>query len=154
MNRIKNGKKNKIYKYEDLILYPRKEKYTNMSAHYIVKGLTPYLYKFSDNINNPKGKLFVACRILNKVKNTKPHISYHVHTVDQMYMWIGNKKNLKGLKIEVFLGNESFKLKSPVAVYIPAGVKHSHRYISGSGYFIGILITNGKSYNEVTKNIT
>ncbi|GIW67378.1 MAG: hypothetical protein KatS3mg096_246 [Candidatus Parcubacteria bacterium] len=149
----KNKKTTHKNKFKNLILTPRKELFTNMSAHHIVKGLTPYLYKFSDNINNPKGKLFVACRVLDNVKNTKPHVSYHSHSVDQMYMWIGNKKNLKGLKVEVFLGDENYILNSPVAVYIPAGIKHSHRYIKGSGFFIGILVTNGKSYNEVTKNV-
>jgi hypothetical protein len=144
--KIKNRKK-----YKDLILKVRKITFSKMKSHTTKGiGISPILYRFSDEINNPKGKIFVASRILKNVKNSKPHVKLHKHTVDQMYMWIGSKNDMRGLVIEVFLENESYILETPVAVYIPAGISHSHRYIKGSGYFVGILLTGGKSYNEVT----
>jgi hypothetical protein len=142
----------KTKKYENLILKVEKRKFDDMKRHKSKgTGLTPFLYFFSDHKNNPNGKIFVSSRILKNVRNTKPHVELHKHTVDQMYMWIGSKKEMKGLKVEVFLDKENYIIESPCAVYIPAGLKHAHRYISGSGYFVGILLTNGKSYNDVTK---
>ena len=139
--------------HQNLILKVEKRPFKELKRHKgeVTGGLNPFLYFFSDHKNNPKGKIFVASRILRDIKNAKPHIEFHKHTVDQMYMWIGPKKGMRGLKVEVFLDKEKYILESPCAVYIPARLKHSHRYLSGPGYFVGILITKGKSYNQVTK---
>jgi 2-isopropylmalate synthase len=69
-----------------------------------------------------------------------------------MYCWIGSREDLTGLRVEVVLDGKSTLVESPKSVYIPAGVIHSHRYVEGDGHFVGILITEGRSYNDVTKD--
>ena len=139
-------------KYRDLILDIKKRPFEELRAHKkeVTGGMNPFLYFFSDHNNNPHGKIFVASRTLENIQDAEPHVIPHTHTVDQMYMWIGSQSDMNGLDVEIFLDGESYNISSPCAVYIPAGLKHAHRYISGSGYFIGILLTDGRSYNEVT----
>ncbi len=137
---------------KDLIITPYIKDYDFMKHHIpgVGKGVPSFFHYLSDEKNNPDGKLFVAYRRLENVQDAKPHVSLHKHTVDQAYVWIGNEPDLSGLTVEVFLGDEKFLVTSPRLVYIPAGVPHAHRYVSGSGHFLGILLTGGKSYNEVT----
>lgn len=114
------------------------------------QGVPNHLTYLSNDENNSEGRLFTAYRRLENVDNADAHVSLHSHTVDQMYCWIGANADLAGLIVEVQLDGKTFLIESPKSVYIPAGVIHGHRYIRGSGHFIGILITEGKSYNEVT----
>jgi hypothetical protein len=116
------------------------------------QGVPNELTYLSNEINNPSGRLFAAYRRLTAVNNAESHVTPHTHTVDQMYCWIGCREDLTGLKVEVVLDGKATVVESPKSVYIPAGVTHSHRYVEGDGHFIGILITDGRSYNDVTND--
>lgn len=137
---------------ERLIIEPIQSNFGFMKHHVtgIGKGVPDTLTFLSNEINNPDGKFFVAYRRLENVDNAEPHVKQHTHSVDQMYCWIGESDDLTGLTVEVFLEDQSFTVTSPKSLLIPAGTKHAHRYVSGKGHFIGILLTNGSSYNEVT----
>lgn len=136
----------------NLIIEPIQSNFGFMKHHItgVGKGVPDTLTFLSNEKNNPDGKFFVAYRRLELVDNAEPHVNLHKHTVDQMYSWIGINEDLSGLTVEVFLEDQSFIVNSPKSVLIPAGVKHAHRYVSGKGHFIGFLLTNGLSYNEVT----
>jgi hypothetical protein len=137
---------------EAKILDPIKKAFGFMKHHVenVGQGVPNELSYLSNEVNNPEGRLFAAYRRLTSVKNAEAHVTPHKHTVDQMYCWIGSNEDLSGLQIEVLLDGRSTIVDSPKSVYIPAGVEHSHRYVSGDGHFVGILITEGRSYNDVT----
>ncbi len=139
-------------KTSQLILTPTTANFGFMKHHNtgVGHGVPDELTYLSNDQNNPTGRLFAAYRRLSDVDNAEPHVNLHSHTVDQMYCWIGANEDLTGLTVEVFLDGESHIVESPKSVYIPAGVVHGHRYVKGSGHFMGILVTEGKSYNDVT----
>lgn len=108
------------------------------------------MYLSNEEIN-PDGKVFVSYRRLENVEDAKAHVHPHSHTVDQMYCWIGANDDFTGLTVELSLDGEVQTVHSPASVHIPAGVVHWHRYVRGSGHFMGILLTGGKPFNEVTR---
>lgn len=136
-----------------LILSPRKANFAFMKYHVtnVGEGVPNELTYLSDEKINPGGMIFAAYRRLGNVQDAEPHVQMHAHDVPQLYCWVGDQADLSGLKIEVFIEDESFIVESPKSVYLPAGVRHAHRYVSGSGHFMGILVTGGKSYNDVTR---
>lgn len=133
------------------IVEPRVKDYSFMKHHISgAKGVPRSLTYLLDEQNDPQSKLFMACRRIVNVHDAAPHVDLHTHSVTQTYCWIGDNNDLRGLTVELITDETTILLDSPKTVVIPAGVRHAHRYISGSGIFIGIVETNGKSYNEVT----
>lgn len=108
-------------------------------------------YVFSDHNNNPKGNIYTILREVKNVNSPPQHVELHSHNCDSLWMFIGNKKNLKGLKVEIVLGNKKYKLNSPASIYIKKGTKHTYRFISGSGKYINIVLAKGGKYNTSTK---
>ena len=115
-------------------------------------GVPDQLTYFLDDQLFPAGRLFVAYRRVKNADDAPAHVTQHYHTVPQTYIWIGDKADLSGLTVELVLGDEQEKvlIESPKTVVIPPKTLHSHRYVEGSGHFLGIVETNGKSYNDVT----
>jgi 2-isopropylmalate synthase len=74
------------------------------------------------------------------------HVDMHRHICDSLFIFLGHLKGLKGLKVEVSLGSEVFIVDSPCSVFIPSGILHSYRIISGPGLFINHVL-NG-NYNS------
>jgi 2-isopropylmalate synthase len=64
------------------------------------------------------------------------HVDMHSHTVDSLFLFIGDQPDMTGLCVEVELASERFVLESPASVFIPAGMGHSYRILAGAGYFI------------------
>ena len=75
----------------------------------------------------------------------------HHHNCDSLWMFTGDKKGLKGLKVEVVLGNKTYKLNSPASIYIPKGVEHTYRFIQGSGSYVNIVLAKSGKYNTAPK---
>jgi 2-isopropylmalate synthase len=76
----------------------------------------------------------------------KSHVDSHRHHVDSLFLFIGNEKQMTGLNVEVMLGEQWFPVQSPASVFIPGGIEHSYRFISGSGKFINFVLAD--NYNE------
>lgn len=74
------------------------------------------------------------------------HVDGHLHSCDSVFLFLGNHDNYEGLCVEVILGNEKKQLKSPATVFIPAGIYHTYRYISGEGTYINFV--NSGDYNS------
>lgn len=108
-------------------------------------------FVFSDQNNNPEGQVYAIVRVVENVDNPEQHFEDHTHDVDSLWLFEGNKNDLTGLKIEVKLGDQEFVLDSPVSIYIPAGLIHNYRLISGSGSYTNIVLVKGGDYNQVTK---
>lgn len=65
-----------------------------------------------------------------------PHVDEHRHNVDSTFLFFGSGDALTGLTVEVTLENETLIVSSPVAVFIPSGVRHAYRILEGAGFFI------------------
>jgi 2-isopropylmalate synthase len=73
------------------------------------------------------------------------HVDAHRHTVDSLFMFIGDGPAMTGLQVEVTLADECFAVDSPCSVFIPAGVVHSYRVRGGSGSFVNHVLAG--TYN-------
>lgn len=91
-------------------------------------------------------RCYCIVRDVVKVENEQPHVDKHRHCVDSLFLFIGNDDNLNGLTVEVSLSEERFVVHSPTAVFIPAGISHSYRFIKGSGKFINFVLAG--DYNS------
>ena len=139
---------NKIRKISKFILPVEARSATELKKH--KKGVGKR-YIFSDNKNNPKGNIYAILRNVKNVKMPPQHVELHSHNCDSLWMFFGNKNDLKGLQVEVVLGKEKYKLNSPASIYIPKGVKHTYRFIKGSGNYVNIVLAKGGTYNTSTK---
>ena len=108
-------------------------------------------FPFADHKRYTFGKLYAVIRILKNIKKPQSYVEGHTHPTDSIWMIEGNEPELSGFKIEVELDGYTFTVNSPASIYIPAGVKHTYRALSGSGKFINIVLTEGKNYNTITK---
>jgi 2-isopropylmalate synthase len=90
--------------------------------------------------------IYIAVR---RVKNVKcdqvEYIDSHVHSVDSLYLFIGDEDELKGLHAVVRIEDQEREIESPMTVFIPKGLRHSYKITSGSGIYVSILL-NG-DYN-------
>lgn len=80
------------------------------------------------------------------------HVDVHRHRVDSIFLFLGHGENLTGLSVEVLLGKRTFTVNSPSSVFIPSGVLHSYRVVSGSGIFVNHV--QAGDYNSSLLDIT
>jgi len=98
-------------------------------------------YAAIDKILHKDAPIYIALRKVRNVKTDQPeYIDTHVHTVDSLYLFIGEEEGLKGLKAVVRIGSEEKEIESPMTVFIPKDIPHSYKLIGGSGIYISILL--------------
>lgn len=68
------------------------------------------------------------------------HVDAHRHSVDSLFLFLGSREGLTGLEVEVSLADRVFRVESPASVFIPAGVMHSYRVVSGAGLFVNHVL--------------
>jgi hypothetical protein len=101
----------------------------------------------------PNSKLYSIVRVFNNINNEtdkSDYIELHSHITDSLWVFIGKEIDLTGLKVSVEIDGNIKIVDSPASIYLPANVKHKYMPIKGSGYYINILISDGKQYNELT----
>jgi len=64
----------------------------------------------------------------------------HKHSADEINLIVSENSKMK---YEIQLGDETYKVTSPSTVFIPKGVSHKAKFISGKGIFV-CLILSGK----------
>lgn len=74
------------------------------------------------------------------------HVDQHTHICDSLFMFLGTENEMKGLEVEVNLGGVVKTITSPSSVFIPSGMPHSYRVLSGQGLYINHVL-NGE-YNS------
>ena len=92
----------------------------------------------------PGADFFVAGGIHHKIYQSEP-ISYkHSHEESEVYLYISKKGDAE---VEVELEDETYRLTTPCAVYVPKGVKHTYRYIRIDGPLTVVAIVRSGEYH-------
>ena len=91
-------------------------------------------------------RCYCIVRTVEDVSQEVSHVDSHRHHVDSLFLFLGNEDQMTGLKVKVFLDDQEFEVESPVSIFIPAGVEHTYKFISGSGLFINNVFSD--NYNE------
>ncbi|EST38933.1 hypothetical protein N566_04780 [Streptomycetaceae bacterium MP113-05] len=92
------------------------------------------------------GQYCIARRIPKMDDYGAGHVDSHVHYCDSLFMFLGDEASYQGLSVEVGLGDETFQVRSPASVFIPAGVRHSYRVVDGSGTYLNHVLAG--DYNS------
>ncbi len=96
-----------------------------------------------DNQLVPGADFFVAGGIHHKIHQAEP-ISYkHYHDQSEVYLYISKKGDAE---IEVELEDETYRMTTPCAVYLPKGVKHTYRYLRIDGPLTVVAIVRNGEY--------
>lgn len=69
-------------------------------------------------------------------KKIPNYCELHKHDYDEINLILSENGNLV---YKVQLEDETYRVKSPATVYIPAGTRHSAEVISGKGQFIALI---------------
>ena len=62
----------------------------------------------------------------------------HKHNADEINLIVSENSKLK---YEIQMDDETYKVTSPSTVFIPKGVKHKAKFISGKGIFVCIILS-------------
>lgn len=83
--------------------------------------------------------LHIAVHIIKDLDTLPtPYAQIHCHpTCDEIGLIVAPKDELE---YEIVLNGKENRVKSPAAVYIPAGTHHRARAVSGSGAYVCILL--------------
>ncbi|MBW2974407.1 2-isopropylmalate synthase [Candidatus Woesearchaeota archaeon] len=104
-------------------------------------------YVFLDSRVIPITSIYTIIRKVQDVREDEhSHIDMHSHNCDSVFLFVGKEGDLSGLVCEVQLGNQKYKVQSPASVFIPSGLAHSYRFISGSGCYVNIVLSG--NYND------
>ena len=109
-------------------------------------------FVFADAQSLPEGNLYVVLRRFGDIREAAPYVRTHTHKHPSLWLFFGCEADLSGLQIEVTLAAQSQVKQSPVSVWIPAGMPHSYRPISGRGYYVNILFAPQGDYNRDTSD--
>lgn len=86
----------------------------------------------------PESKCHIAVHFIKDLPEKIPDYSQlHDHDFDEVNMIISENEELL---YDIQLGNKTYEVKSPATVYIPKGLKHSAKVVSGKGVFVCVHI--------------
>jgi len=87
----------------------------------------------------PSSNTHVAVHFVNgNHKKMSEYSMLHKHSADEINLIISENSELK---YEIQLDDEVYKVSSPSTVFIPKGVKHKAKFISGKGVFVCIILS-------------
>ena len=92
----------------------------------------------------PQANTHLAIHFVNaKNKKIDEYSELHKHNADEINLIISENGKLV---YEVQLGDEIYKVSSPSTVFIPKGVKHKAKVLSGKGVFVCMILS--KNYKS------
>lgn len=98
--------------------------------------------------------IYIAIRRAKDVKSNQPeYIDWHAHSVDSLYLFIGDNDGLKGLRAVVRIEDQEREIESPMTVFIPKELRHSYKLIGGSGIYVSILLNGDYNANTFDERI-
>ena len=94
----------------------------------------------------PNSNTHIAVHFVNPRCKKKSDYSFlHKHNADEINLIISENGNLK---YEIQLDDEIYKVSSSSTVFIPKGVKHRAKFISGKGIFVCIILSGKYSTSK------
>ena len=88
----------------------------------------------------PESKIHAAVHFVDAIdKKISKYSILHKHNVDEVNMILSQNDKLV---YEIQLDDEISKVSSPVTIFIPKGVNHRADVISGSGFFVCLIMSN------------
>lgn len=89
----------------------------------------------------PVSDTHVAVHFIKDIENMdlSKYSRAHRHDVDEINLILSENDILK---YEIQLEDETYVVSSPSTIYIPKGIKHSARALSGNGLFICIILSD------------
>jgi len=85
----------------------------------------------------PSSNTHVAVHFVNGKKMLE-YSMLHKHNADEINLIVSENSKLK---YEIQLDDEIYKVTSPSTIFIPKGVKHKAKLISGKGIFVCIILS-------------
>ena len=87
----------------------------------------------------PKSDTHIAIHFINgNHKKMSEYSMLHKHNADEINLIVSENSKLK---YEIQLGDETYKVSSQSTVFIPKGVRHKAKFISGKGIFVCIILS-------------
>ncbi len=88
----------------------------------------------------PESKIHAAVHFVDAIdKKISKYSILHKHDVDEVNILLSQNDKLV---YEIQLNDEIYKVSSPVTIFIPKGVNHRADVISGSGFFVCLIMSN------------
>ena len=88
----------------------------------------------------PESDTHIAVHCVNsKTKKISDYSKLHKHNFDELNLILSEDKKLT---YEIQMDDETYKVTSPSTVFIPKGVKHKAKLISGKGFFVCIILSS------------
>ena len=87
----------------------------------------------------PNSNTHIAIHFVNPRCKKKSDYSFlHKHNADEINLIISENSKLK---YEIQLDDEVYKVSAPSTVFIPKGIRHKAKFISGKGIFVCIILS-------------
>lgn len=87
----------------------------------------------------PSSNTHVAIHFVNgNHKKMSEYSMLHKHNADEINLIVSENSKLK---YEIQMDDETYKVTSPSTVFIPKGVRHNAKFISGKGIFVCIILS-------------
>ncbi|QDX95406.1 2-isopropylmalate synthase [Brevibacillus laterosporus] len=108
-----------------------------------------------DHRTDERASFYVIKRVFSHHASddiSKSHVDTHSHHCDSAFIFWGNEPDGSGLQCEVEIEGEVQQVVSPASIFIPAGLEHTYKYLSGSGTYTNIVLA--PEYNaslDITK---
>lgn len=102
-----------------------------------------YRWVQMDYRTDDRSSFYVIQRVFNgtsEEQKMEAHVDVHVHHCDSAFIFWGNEIDGTGLLCEVEIEAERHIVESPCSIFIPAGLKHTYQYLSGSGTYTNIVL--------------
>ena len=88
----------------------------------------------------PKSNTHIAVHLINTKSKKIPNYSLlHKHNFDELNLILSESEKLT---YEIQMEDEIYKVSSPSTVFIPKGIKHKAKVISGKGIFVCIILSS------------
>ncbi|HSB83339.1 MAG TPA: 2-isopropylmalate synthase [Nitrosarchaeum sp.] len=88
----------------------------------------------------PESNIHAAVHIVDTTnKKISRYSTLHKHNADEVNIILSQGKKLV---YEIQLEDEIYKVTSPCTIFIPKGVKHRADVVSGSGFFVCLILSD------------
>ncbi|NMD71738.1 2-isopropylmalate synthase [Bacillus sp. DNRA2] len=114
-----------------------------------------YRWVQMDYRTDNRASFYVIQRVFNgtpEEQKTDGHVDVHAHHCDSAFIFWGNEVDGTGLICEVEIEGERQLVESPCSIFIPAGLNHTYKYVSGIGTYTNIVLAPEYNLSLLAEN--